>query len=114
MKCAITMHNIKKAGKMLQVFFIFTLFFCLAGRCEAGQPKLDEVAVEQTLNAYLTKYRVVKIHGICRESENIATVYFGLNVKGTDKKAHAGLCYLMGKGWFIKRIDYGSGMGHTW
>ena len=94
-------------NRSFQILFFIALLFCIIGECEAGQTKLDAVAVEQSLKAWFTKNPFVKMHGIHRGSETSATAYFVIQTNGKEKDTRAHMLYFIDKGWFIIRIEYG-------
>lgn len=101
-------------SRSVQTLIIIILFFCMIGRCEAIQEKLDLLAVEQTLKAWFTNNPFVKMYGINQDSETSATAHFVINRKGKERDARANMLYFIDKGWFIIRIESGWGSGRNW
>jgi len=105
----VMVRNIQITVRAFPILFFVIFVFSLIGVCEAGQPKLDVVAVEETLKAWFTKNPFVKMHGIHKNNDTSATAYFVIHRKGNEKDARAKIIYFIDKGWFIIQVEYGYG-----
>lgn len=90
-------------NRLFQFLILVALLFCFTGVSDAGQEKLDPVAVEQTLKAWSGKYPLVKMIGVNQISETSATVYYVIKAEGSEFSVSGDIQYLIDKGWFLIR-----------
>ena len=96
-------------SRSFQLLLVVAILFCFIGVSEAGQEKLDPIAVEQTLKAWFTKYPFVKMIGVNQISETSATAYCVVSQRSKQYGVSANIQYLIDKGWFIIRVDLTNG-----
>ena len=76
--------------------------------------ELKPTSVKTALASFFDTGTITKFYGLQMLSATSARAFFSVNWNGKTRKSNADVVYLVDKGWYLRKAQYGYGLGAQW